>query len=227
MFYELNEEGTYRYIQNIAGWTARPEVFIAFGRGPNPKDWRPKAVNMNINFNDYTGNYSQHVKNLISQSNSCKMTSVIKDNVRKLGGNVNGVLRFSIQWSDDGSWDKNDLDAHCIEPRGNEIYYSNMHNSKTNGVLDVDITNPNEGDPACENITWPDINTMERGRYRFFVHQFHYRNGHSGFRAEIEFNGRIYSYDYRQTFSQDEEVNVAYVTLENSQFSIEHCLPCI
>lgn len=95
----------------------------------------------------------------------------------------------------------------------------------TNEALDVDIINPEENVPACENIRWKSINTMKDGTYRFFVHQFSYRNGDSGFRAEIEFNNRIYSYDYRKTLRQDEDVDVAYVTLTNRNFSISHKLP--
>ena len=65
---------------------------------------------------------------------------------------------------------------------------------------------------------------MNDGNYRFFVHQYSYRNGHSGFRAEIEFNNQIYYYDYRRTLSQDEDVDVAIVMLKNGQFSICHSL---
>lgn len=46
------------------------------------------------------------------------------------------------------------------------------------------------------------------------------------FRAEIEFDNRIYSYDIRQTLYDNTDINVAYVTLQNGQFSISHCLPC-
>ena len=95
----------------------------------------------------------------------------------------------------------------------------------TGGILDVDITNPKQGMPACENITWDDINMMESGQYKFFVHQFSYRDGHSGFRAEIEFDNQIFYYDYRETLNQGTKVNVAYVTLQNGTFSIQHCLP--
>ena len=66
---------------------------------------------------------------------------------------------------------------------------------------------------------------MPSGTYRFFVHQYAYRDGHSGFRAEIEFDGKIYSYDYRYTLPHKSNVEVAYVTLQNGHFSIRHCLP--
>jgi hypothetical protein len=43
-FTEMTADGTFRYIQNIAGWTGRPEVHRALDRGVEPCDWRPKAV---------------------------------------------------------------------------------------------------------------------------------------------------------------------------------------
>ena len=44
LFVNMTEEGTFKYIQNIIGWTARPEVHIIVDK-ISLKDWRPKAVN--------------------------------------------------------------------------------------------------------------------------------------------------------------------------------------
>ena len=43
LFINMTEEGTYKYIQNIIGWTARPEVHYIIDR-ESPTEWRPKAV---------------------------------------------------------------------------------------------------------------------------------------------------------------------------------------
>ena len=146
--------------------------------------------------------------------------SSIKDNVKSAGGNITGDLRFSIQWNDINS-DMNDLDAHCVEPNGFEIMYSNKGcRSKNDGMLDVDIISPTINTPAVENIVYTDKNSMQDGVYKMFVHNFSDRGGRDGFRAEIEFDGVIHSFDYTKSLSQGEKVYVAEVTMTHGEFSI-------
>lgn len=153
--------------------------------------------------------------------------SDMKQNVKAAGGNVDGVLRFSIMWNG-GQNDNSDLDAHCKEPDGNEIYFGNCRKpsmSRCGGQLDVDITRPMEqmkGKPSVENITWADMSHMKPGVYKFFVNQFAAR-GSKGFKAEVEFNGEIYAFEYNQPVRGD--VQVAEVTLDaNGNFSIKEKL---
>lgn len=150
--------------------------------------------------------------------------SQIKESVKMRGGAVDGVLRFSIMWAE-GNGDNSDLDAHCIEPNNSfRIYFSQMHNPSTGGTLDVDIITPSQhgSKDIVENITYPSISKMKEGTYHFLVHQYSARNS-KGFRAEIEFDGEIYSYVYNQPVSG--YVEVAKVTLKDGKFTIEHMLP--
>lgn len=154
------------------------------------------------------------------------MTDSMKERVKSAGGKVDGDLRFSIQWNEDGK-DNCDLDAHCKEANGYEIFFGSARKpgfSPTRGQLDVDIINPS-GHIAVENITWADRKTMRAGKYLFFVHQFS-GSARNGFRAEIEFDGQIYSFDYNKPMRRNEEVPVAEVTLNaDGTFSIKEMLP--
>ena len=150
----------------------------------------------------------------------------MKQNVKNAGGKVDGELRFSIQWNEDGR-DNCDLDAHCTEPGGNEIYFGKGRKpyfSPTGGQLDVDIIYPN-GKVAVENITWASRDRMTEGKYLFQVHQYS-GSARGGFRAEIEFDGTVYSYDYNKPVSTDQTKDVAEVTLDRKgNFSIKEMLP--
>lgn len=145
--------------------------------------------------------------------------SDIKENVKAAGGSVTGVVRFSIQWNDGNGKDNSDLDAHCIEPKGGDhIYFGHRKSKYTGGELDVDITHPveqcrNSNGVAVENITFPSKERMIPGTYGFYVNQFSYR-GSQGFKAEIEVNGEIHSYEYNKPVRGN--VQVAEVILDQA-----------
>jgi len=155
------------------------------------------------------------------------ITDSMKTRVKEAGGYVDGVLRFSIQWNEAGD-DDSDLDAHCIEPDKNEIFFSNCKKpaiSKFGGQLDVDIIHPGH-QIAVENITWKEKDHMQPGVYKFFVHQYTDRGSRDGFRAEIEFDRQIYQFDYAKGLRTGEDVYVAEVTLhQNGIFTIRQLLP--
>jgi hypothetical protein len=137
------------------------------------------------------------------------VTDSMKDRVKSAGGNVDGVLRFSIQWNEKGD-NNNDLDAHCYEPGGKHIYFSNKGTKHgSSGMLDVDIVSPN-GKVAVENIVYTDLKRMPEGDYEFKVHNYSERGG-SGFTAEIEFDGKVYSYNYPKKIRESHYVAVATV----------------
>lgn len=155
--------------------------------------------------------------------------SDIKENVKAAGGSVTGIVRFSIQWNDGNGKDNSDLDAHCLEPQGGDhIYFSHKISRYTGGELDIDITDPiyqckSNGGVAVENITYPSKERMKPGTYKFYVNQYSFRNS-QGFKAEVEVNGEIHSYEYNTPVRGN--VDVAEVILDQSgNFKVMDKLP--
>lgn len=150
--------------------------------------------------------------NNFSWSYNGEVTDSIKSRVHKAGGNITGVLRCSLGW-----YNFDDLDIHMIEPDSNHIYYSNkreVHSSS--GILDVDM-NVGEGGSrnAVENIVWTNKSKMQEGKYKLFINNYTPREMIDvGFNVEIEFNGKIFIFNYDKRVTQD-------VTVAEFDFSRE------
>ena len=82
-------------------------------------------------------------------------------------GAKGGDIQISLFWEN-----FNDLDLHCIDPKGEEIFFSNRISSRTHGELDVDrnASEPYTNKPV-ENIYWP-VGGAPPGLYRVSVVHF-------------------------------------------------------
>lgn len=209
-FSKVEEISVRDFINNVLPTTKELEVFLENKHTQNmvsliaPENKKAKPMfKWNNPFSwAYTGNITD---------------SDIRENVKAAGGSVTGVVRFSIQWNDGDGKDNSDLDAHCMEPNGGDhIYYGHKVSGRTNGNLDIDITQPisqckSSNGVAVENITYPSKTKMIPGTYKFYVNQYSYRNS-QGFKAEIEVNGEIHSYEYNSPVHGN--VQVAEVILD-------------
>lgn len=188
------------FINDVLPTVTDIEVFVENKHTPNlisliaPKD--PNSKTMFKWSNNFSWAYNGNI------------TDSMKERVKAAGGKVDGVLRFSIQWNEKND-NRNDFDAHCIEPDNNLIFFENKgRKHRSTGMLDVDIVSPGS-DVAVENITWDDEGKMQEGEYTFLVHNYCHNGGRSGFSAEIEYGGQIYSYEYRKDIKSEEKVIVA------------------
>jgi len=206
------------FIANVLPTAREIEVFLENKHSSNMVSLIAPEIKDSKTMFKWDNNFSWSYSGNITDSS-------MKERVKSAGGKVDGVLRFSIQWND-GKYDGNDLDAHCIEPNGNLIYYSSKINRNTTGQLDIDIISPKKDIPAVENITWTDKNRMLEGTYKFLVHNYSHNGGKGGFRAEVEYEGQVFSFDYGKELRQSEKVPVAEVTFSRENgFSIKEKLP--
>lgn len=173
----------------------------------------PEAANMLKWGNNFSWTYNGEI------------TDSMKQRVKAAGGNVEGIIRFSIQWNAGDIHETSDYDAHCVEPGGNTIYYGATRNHRTDGNLDVDIIHPKKNTPAVENITWPHEHKMEQGLYYFLVHNYNTGSNNVGFTAELEYNGEIRSYAYNKALRAGEKVQVAQVQYKTGEMQIFKELP--
>jgi len=163
-------------------------------------------------------------KNPFSWCYTNAISDSMKERVKDAGGKVDGVLRFSIQWNEDGK-SSIDLDAHAHEPNGAHIYFSNYRGkgvfTSMTGNLDVDMRSPIE--IGVENITWSDLNKMKEGVYKFRVHNYSGHSRFDGVRCEIEFDGQIHEFAYNKAFIG--YIDIAEVTYSKAKgFSVKSAL---
>lgn len=166
--------------------------------------------------------------------------SDIRAAVQAKGGRVDGAFRFSHQWNHEGRRNASLMDLHVFMPanetggkRGDDygslerVGWNSRTHVKSGASQDVDYTDAAPaGYVPVENITFPDLGRMPEGDYRCVIHNWRRRApNEAGFKAEIEFAGQVFEYDYPKPLDNHEWVPVATVTLKNGQFSIKHQLP--
>ena len=164
----------------------------------------------------------------------------LRDQVKSLGGRVDGALRFSHAWN----YDKNKknqslMDLHVFTPACGHVNNKNIHDSYpkaygrvgwnsrsdsvTGGVQDVDFINPPEDDVPIENITFPDLCRLPNGEYHFKIHNWNARlPNDSGFKAEIEFGGEVFEYEYEKPLKHKEWVTVATAIMKDGLMTFDH-----
>lgn len=163
--------------------------------------------------------------------------------VQERGGRVDGVFRFSHMWN----YDKRNaslMDLHVFMPGnsakpsskqevhdnyGNHerVGWNNRNHYTSGGSQDVDYTKAApEGYVPVENITFPSTSRLKDGEYVCKIHNWQLRAPNmGGFKAEIEINNTVYTYEYDKPLKNKEWITVAVVTLKNGVFSIDHKLP--
>lgn len=161
--------------------------------------------------------------------------SQLREAVAASGGRVDGVFRFSHSWNELEP-NKSLMDLHVFMPgcqlpaegsggpnvTGRRVGWNCRTDGPSGGVQDVDYTSAAPaGYIPVENITFPDINKMPEGKYVCKIHNWNFRITGGRGKAEIEFGGKIFQYEYPATKCH-QWVTIAEVTLKNGKFTIDH-----
>lgn len=165
--------------------------------------------------------------------------SELRDAVAAKGGRVDGVFRFSHSWNELEP-NQSLMDLHVFMPdcqipsttthtggpqvTGRRVGWNNRTDGLSGGSQDVDYTQAApKGYIPVENITFPSISKMPEGVYTCMIHNWNFRDTGGKGKAEIEFDGNLYQYEYPAT-KHEQWVMIAKVTLKNNMFTIEHVL---
>ena len=117
----------------------------------------------------------------------------LPEDVQKLlteAGGKSGELQFTLVWTN-----RNDLDLHCIDPNGEQIFYGNNKAMKSGGHLDVDRNVSGETVTPIENIYFP--TGTPPGKYRIYVNYFerHDAANATTFKVHTLIEGKRKSFD--------------------------------
>ncbi len=131
-----------------------------------------------------TGSGTGQARTLISkpaaQTTAPPPSNAFKQRLDAVGAKT-GDIQISLMW-----FNENDLDLHCIDPSGEEIFFGHRQ-SRSGGRLDVDANR--EGSPITptpvENIYW-EKGTAPQGRYRVYVNHYLWRKDRAPNETEFE-----------------------------------------
>ena len=123
--------------------------------------------------------------------------------VHRLGevGAGTGEIQFSLSWNN-----YNDLDLHCIDPKGVEICYTNKNSTATGGTLDHDANATQYTATPVENIYWL-VGRAPRGTYQVFVVYYNEHGGQdpSRYTVRILAGGQTKYFTYSATYHQRQD----------------------
>jgi len=235
-FSKVEEITIENFIQNVLPTARKLEVFLENKHSGNMTSLIAPEIKDSKTMFKWDNNFSWAYSGNITDSS-------MKDRVKELGGRVDGVLRFTHTWNYDGQ-NQSLMDLHVFMPNsrykgfsgkvethdnypsGRRVGWNRRNDHLSGGVQDVDFTSPPGKNIPIENITFPSIDRMPEGVYIFKEHNWSLRQPtRSGFKAEIEFDGTIYSFECDRPLGQKEWVTLAEVTLKDGKFTMNEIFP--
>ena len=171
--------------------------------------------------------------------------SDLRKRVQELGGRVDGLLRFSHTWNYDKNRpnqslmdlhvffpgysfkpEKNKLEVHDKYPTSRRVGWNLRVDSFSGSNQDVDYTAPPGSSIPVENIVLLNVDKLPQGIYTFKIHNWKLRSPtKSGFKAEIETGGQIFTWECEDPLNHKQWITVAQAELKNGVFTVNPILP--
>jgi hypothetical protein len=152
--------------------------------------------------------------NQFSWSYSGGVADSIATRVKNAGGKIDGRLRVSLAWET-----RSDLDLGIIEilnnKQKNKIYYGVKSSPYTGGQLDVDQQVMGTDIHPVENIYYP-WRVMEDGTYTIEVHNYNSREKTDQFTVEVEFDGKLFTYNHQTVIGNKQTVTIGKFTVKGN-----------
>lgn len=140
-------------------------------------------------------------------------SSIEASDISELIDTDTGELQFAIEWK---SNERADIDAHCVEPNGNEISWEDGHqrSRSSQGYLNFDRREFHR--EHMEHIKWVKTGTMPDGDYLFYVQNYN-GGSNSGVKALLKTKDGTYSYQINNINDFRQDVPVVTVTIRNGE----------
>ena len=150
-FLKMFNSGTFRFIQNIAGWTARPEIIFLI-ENKKPYEWRPKGIYYSVNYNAVFNGFVKFDKKHMNINLDNKKTLFAIDS----SSSINSLKYY-----------REELDyiikKYYVENRGDTIYFWNdMKKKISKEEYDLEINRKNFGIGATDIIRIAEIIDIEK-----------------------------------------------------------------
>ena len=185
-FLNMYNSGTFRFIQNIAGWTARPEI-IFLTENKKPYEWRPKGIDYSVNYNAlFNGFLKLEKKKKYNLDN--KKTLFAIDNSSSINS-----LSFYINELN------NIIKKYYVKNRGDIIYFWNDEKQKiSKKELDLKLSKGRFGTGGTNIVRISEI--IDKEKENNFKHLVIITDGEVDhqiiYSADLEMKNVNYTFDF-------------------------------
>ena len=136
--------------------------------------------------------------------------SSIAERVKSAGGNIIAPFRCSLAWHSLDDYDLHLQVDQSNNPKSIHIYHGNRYQANLHLDVDMNVHADQASLDAVENIYCRQIDQLPVGEYRFYVHNYTWRNTHKthGFTVEFTYSDKVYYFTYPKHIRRHATVTV-------------------